>query len=91
MKDRDEMREKIFKNGEDKIHFPVNIPRIINNAKKNFGITQKSISDLHPMIVKKKLEELKKKLIVVKGNDEMSTEAQRNAIRLFTIALNYNL
>ena len=43
------------------------------------------------MIVKKKLEELKKKLIVVKGNDEMSTEAQRNAIRLFTIALNYNL
>ena len=43
------------------------------------------------MIVKKKLEELKKKLIVVRGNDEMSTEAQRNAIRLFTIALKYNI
>ena len=43
------------------------------------------------MIVKKKLEELKKKLIVVRGNDEMSTEAQRNAIILFIIALNYNL
>ena len=43
------------------------------------------------MIVKKKLEELKKKLIVVRGNDEMSTEVQRNAIRLFAIALNYNL
>ena len=37
------------------------------------------------------LEALRKKLIVIRRNDEMSTEAQRNAIRLFTIALNYNL
>ena len=43
------------------------------------------------MIVKKKLEALRKKLIVIRRNDEMSTEAQRNAIILFIIALNYNL
>ena len=91
MDDRNEMREKIFKDGEDKVHFPVNIPRIIWNAKKKFKITQRSISDLHPMIVIKKIEELKKKLLVVRGNDEMSKEAQENAIRLFTVSLNYNL
>ncbi len=35
------------------------------------------------------MEELKKKLLVVRGNDEMSNE--ENAIRLFTLSLNSNL
>ena len=85
------MREKIFTNGEDKQHFPVNIPRIIWNAKKNFNINMHSISDLHPMVVLRKIEELKRRLILVKGEDQFSTEAQSNALKLFTIVLNYNL
>ena len=91
MEDRDEMRKNIFTNGEDKQHFPVNIPRIIWNAKKNFNINMHSISDLHPMVVLRKIEELKHRLILVKGEDQFSKEAQSNALKLFTIVLNYNL
>ena len=43
------------------------------------------------MIVKKKIRRIKEEMAVVRGNYEMSTETQRNAIILFTIALNYNL
>ena len=43
------------------------------------------------MIVKKKIRRIKEEMTVVRGNDEMNTETQRNAIILFTIALNYNL
>jgi DNA-directed RNA polymerase II subunit RPB1 len=89
--DRNMMRELIFKNGDDKQHFPVNIPRIVWNAKKNFGITNQSKSDLHPRDVLSKKEELKKKLILVKGNDRLSVEAQENSTILFNIIINSNL
>ena len=87
VKDRDEMRNNIFKNGEENVHFPINIPRIIWNSKKNSGITMKTLSDLNPIVVLRKINELKKELIVVKVDDE----AQKNAIKLFNIILNYNL
>ena len=91
MDDRDEMRKYIFPNGEDKQHFPVNIPRIIWNAKKKFMINLHSISDLHPDTVLRSLKTLKEELVLVKGEDQVSKEAQSNALKLFTIVLNYNL
>ncbi len=91
VKDRDEMREIIFKQGDDKQHFPVNIPRIIWNARKNFGITNQSKSDLHPIYVLEKIKEMKGNLILVKGTDVISVEAQQNSTKLFNIIVNYNL
>lgn len=89
--DREKLRKEIFTNGEDKQHLPVNIPRIIRNAKMRFNINQFSISDLNPLLVKRKVEELKSKLIIVKGDDPISKEAQSYALELFFIVLNYNL
>ncbi len=91
LKNRDEMREFVFKSGDDKQHFPVNIPRIIWNAKKNFGINNKSKSDLHPLEILKKVENLKKQLLLVKGSDLLSIEAQDNSTKLFYSIVNYNL
>ena len=91
VKDRDKLRNHIFKNGQDKQHFPVNILRIISNAQKNFRINIHSLSNLHPIYVQSKKKDLIKKLILVKGEDEFSKEAQSNALQLFTIVLNYNL
>ena len=40
---------------EDTVHMPVNIHRIIKNAKKMFEITSRSKTDLKPTDVIKKL------------------------------------
>jgi len=90
-KNRDEMREFVFKTGDDKQHFPVNIPRIIWNAKKNFSINNQTKSDLHPLEVIRKTEVLKKSLLLVKGDDFFSVEAQENCTKLFYSIVNYNL
>ncbi|MCQ2816410.1 MAG: DNA-directed RNA polymerase subunit A' [archaeon] len=90
-KDRDELRNEVFLNGEDKQHFPVNIPRIILNARMRFGINDNSISDLDPLKVINKINGLKESLIVVKGDDPISKQAQESALRLLSIVINYNL
>ena len=90
-KNRKIMREFIFKNNDDSQHVPVNIPRIIWNAKKKFGINIHSKSDIDPLYLLDKLDELKTKLILVKGKDSVSMEAQKNATKLFRIILGYNL
>jgi len=90
-KNRKEMREVIFKSNEDKQHVPVNIPRIVWNAKKKFGINIHSKSDIDPLYLLEKIEDLKKKLILVKGTDTVSVEAQKNASKLFRMIIGYNL
>jgi DNA-directed RNA polymerase II subunit RPB1 len=54
--DRDDLRTLIFKrSSEDDIHIPVNVPRIIWNAKEEYKIKSNSKSDLHPSDVLYKL------------------------------------
>jgi len=91
LRSRDEMREFMFKNGDDKQHFPVNIPRIIWNTKKIFKITPHTLSNIHPLHLIKKVEELKNELILVKGNDTLSREAQFNSTILINVIISYNL
>jgi DNA-directed RNA polymerase II subunit RPB1 len=88
---REEMREFIFSSGDDKQHFPVNIPRIILNTKKIFGINNSTKSDIHPLQLLDKVNELKSELILVNGNDQISKEAQYNGTMLFNAILSYNL
>lgn len=40
-KDRDILRSDILKNGDNKIHLPVNLPRLLNKAKQDFNISTK--------------------------------------------------
>ncbi len=47
----------------------------------------RSQTDLHPLKVVEDVRELSSKLIIVKGNDELSKVAQKNATLLFSILL----
>lgn len=38
MRDRDELRQFIIKTGDDQIHVPVNIPRLIMNCEHEFKL-----------------------------------------------------
>ena len=51
MIDRDDLRTTILRNNDDLLHLPVNIPRILWNAKENFNIKEHSKTDLHPEYV----------------------------------------
>jgi DNA-directed RNA polymerase II subunit RPB1 len=66
--DRDDLRSIIFKrSSEDDIHIPVNVPRIIWNAKEEYKIKPSSKSDLHPSDVLRKLENLLEDLSPIPG------------------------
>ncbi|KJE89904.1 polymerase II polypeptide A [Capsaspora owczarzaki ATCC 30864] len=66
---------------------PVNVPRLIWNAQKTFNIDKRHQSDLHPVAVIEGVRRLTENLVIVKGSDPISVEAQNNAICLFGIHL----
>ena len=90
-KDRDYVREHILKGVANSINIPVNIKTIITYAENDYNINLFSKSDLNPLIALRMVRELKEKLILVKGNDEISKEGQSCALTLFNMVLNYSL
>jgi DNA-directed RNA polymerase II subunit RPB1 len=74
------------------IYLPVNIDRLIWNAQRNFRINSNEPSPLHPQVIIDAVKKLcKEDLIVVRGNDSISREAQENATLLFQIFLRSKL
>ena len=65
----------------------MNLSRLVWNAQKLFHVDIRAPSDLHPLKVVEDVRELSKKLVIVKGEDSLSKEAQRNATLLFNILL----
>jgi len=65
----------------------VNLSRLIWNAQKIFHVDLRSQTDLHPLKVVEDVRELSSKLIIVKGEDQLSKVAQKNATLLFNILL----
>lgn len=65
----------------------MNLSRLIWNAQKIFHVDMRSQTDLHPLKVVEGVRELSKKLVIVKGEDVLSKEAQSNATLLFNILL----
>lgn len=86
LEDQVELRT-IFPSFEDKQHLPVNLKRLIWNAKKKFGVTGLNKSDLHPVKVIDSLEALSKKIRVVSGFERLEDEVENDATRLFNIHL----
>lgn len=88
--DRQFLREKMK---DDKANFwlPLNIQRIIENARNQFNIKAGQRSDLHPIEVVKGVRELLDKLVVIRGNDPLSEEAQESATKLFKCLLRSRL
>ena len=74
---------------------PVNVARLIWNAKSQFGIRPTSKSDLRPSTVTRKLNKLLEDLTVLPGSQRSGNtvlaEADLNARRLFNIYIRFAL
>ncbi|KAF0989842.1 hypothetical protein HZS_2317, partial [Henneguya salminicola] len=89
-KDRTILRT-VFKDGESKVALPVNIPRLLWNAKKIFNLNYRQPTDLHPLRVISGVRDLIEHLVIVKGSDKISIEAQANAILLLSAHIRASL
>jgi len=89
--DRDDMKKNTLNNDDDSIHIPININRIITNAKIRFNISPFDKSDLNPFKIIEDLNTLKNELTIIKGSDIISKEVQNNAMLLLKAVLNYSL
>ncbi|KAJ6451309.1 DNA-directed RNA polymerase II, subunit 1 [Mycena sanguinolenta] len=89
LEDRQLMRAFIFPRAEPNTSFylPVNLLRIIQNARQIFHIDQRQPSDLDPAYIIDSVKELGDELIVVPGDDPLSKQAQQDAILRFQIQL----
>ncbi|KAJ1927103.1 DNA-directed RNA polymerase II core subunit rpo21 [Tieghemiomyces parasiticus] len=66
---------------------PVNITRLVKNAQQIFRIDSRRPSNLHPLQIIESVQRLCERLIVVRGQDKLSLEAQQNATALFQIVI----
>ncbi|KAI8514192.1 DNA-directed RNA polymerase II subunit RPB1, partial [Branchiostoma belcheri] len=88
--DRDVLRS-VNQTGDAKVALPCNLARIIWNAQKIFHVNTRAPTDLHPIKVVEGVRELSKKLVIVKGDDPISIQAQANATILFNTLLRSTL
>lgn len=64
------------------LQLPINVLRILDTAKTIFKIKDGTKSDLHPIDVIPRVQELLNRLVVVRGDDPLSKEGQHNATLL---------
>merc|ERR1711968_234135 len=93
--DRAALREIMEYRGEmtnDGIQLPVNINRIVWNAQRNFRINMQEPTSLNPRYVVEGVKQLcEVDLIMVRGDDMLSKEAQANSTLMFRIMLRSKL
>ncbi|KAF7293441.1 DNA-directed RNA polymerase subunit [Mycena indigotica] len=79
--DRNLLRTFIFPRAGNTTNFylPVNMQRIIQNATQIFRIDRRQPSDLEPAYILDAVRELGERLVVVRGNDPISTIANGDA------------
>jgi DNA-directed RNA polymerase II subunit RPB1 len=89
--DRMMLRARVLKVGDDGVYLPVNMKRLIWNAQKRFRV--EGASNLHfrssvsPIFIIDELRKLCDRLVVIRGDDPLSIEAQHNATLLFKTML----
>lgn len=91
-KDRIQLREILAARGSGQesdptVYLPVNLDRLLWNAQKQYRINLLEPSPLHPRVILDTMKALNDELIVVRGDDPISKEAQYNATLLFKIFL----
>ena len=89
--DRHLLRTYIFTEGDDSWPMPTNIKRYIWNSKQMFHVDHKKPSDLDPRHIIESVKSLEKQLMIVRGTDRISTEAQDNATLLFRMLIRSTL
>ncbi|CAG8893732.1 unnamed protein product [Penicillium egyptiacum] len=90
LKDREFLRT-VVKEDEEMMQLPINVQRILEMARTTFRIREGTISDLHPAEVIPQVQQLLDRLVIVRGNDPISQEAQVNATLLFKAQLRSRL
>ncbi|KAJ3107996.1 DNA-directed RNA polymerase II subunit rpb1 [Phlyctochytrium planicorne] len=85
MEDRMTLRKEVFKNGDNRVPLPVNLKRLITNAIRTFKIDRRKPVALHPLAAIEGVRQLLDRLVVVRGHDPLSVQAQHNATLLFQI------
>ena len=68
-------------------YLPVNLHRIVKNAKQTFHIDALKPSNLDPAYIIDTLKALLEQLVVVRGDDPLSLEAQQNTTLAFRMHL----
>ncbi|KAK4136582.1 beta and beta-prime subunits of DNA dependent RNA-polymerase [Trichocladium antarcticum] len=79
------------KQADESMQLPLNIARIIENAKKLFKVDDTRRSDLTPKDVVPAVQALLDRMVVVRGTDPISEEADYNSTILFKIQLRSRL
>ncbi|KAJ2707383.1 DNA-directed RNA polymerase II core subunit rpo21 [Coemansia sp. IMI 203386] len=90
--DRRIARDFIIKDNQDKKPLPLNIERLIKIAQQTFNIDVNKPSNLNPVEIVNLVKSLtQSRLPVIRGEDNLSMEAQQNATLLFQIHLRSRL
>ncbi|KAL2271047.1 hypothetical protein VTJ83DRAFT_418 [Remersonia thermophila] len=79
------------KGAEDNMQLPLNIARIIETAKKLFKVDEAHRSDLTPNDVIPAVKALLDRMVVIRGDDPISKEADYNSTILFKAQLRSRL
>ncbi|KAK0630036.1 hypothetical protein B0T17DRAFT_589651 [Bombardia bombarda] len=91
--DRNYLRDSFArkKAGKDSMQLPLNIGRIVDNAKKLFKVDDHKRSDLKPKEVIEDVRRLLSRIIAIRGQDPISKEADANATILIKVLLRSRL
>lgn len=82
LKDREFLRHKDFP-GDNGLHLPVNLKRVILNAQQIFNVDPNKATNLTVPEIIDGVKKLTERLIVIRGDDHLTKEAQDNATLLF--------
>ena len=92
LKDRKMLRWVNLKKKDDEMmQLPMNVVRIIDSAKRLFKVDDSQRSDLHPAEVIPQVQQLLDRMVIVRGTDPLSVEAQENATLLIKAQLRSRL
>jgi DNA-directed RNA polymerase II subunit RPB1 len=90
--DRDMLRSMVKEEDISSYQLPLNIQRMIRSAQARFGINpEKAVSNLNPIETIQQVRETLDRLVVIRGTDELSREAQYSATSLFKAHLRARL
>jgi len=90
--DRAILRSTLNEDDLDSFQLPLNIQRMIRSAQARFGINpEKAVSNLTPIEAIQQVRETLDRLVVIRGTDELSVEAQDSATYLFKAHLRARL
>ncbi|KAJ4995074.1 DNA-directed RNA polymerase II subunit RPB1 [Colletotrichum sp. SAR 10_66] len=82
--DRKQVRKINFKRKDDEsMQLPLNIVRLMETSKKLFAVEDFQRSDLKPQDVIPAVQAMLNRMTIVRGNDEISKEADQSATILF--------